>query len=576
MSDEPQPEPAAPRTPAAAELGAPGPRRRARAPGPPAAAPGDPAARRPEKAASGPGAPAGAGCPHLAHGPRHLPDLRPAAHRRRSSPATPSSTSRPPTPPPPRRATSTCTPTAPSSPATARSTGRTSRSPRSPMTSSTPCSPPRTATSTPSRAVDPKAMVRAAWNTAHRQGHPGRLHHHPAVRQELLPRPGTDRHPQGQGVLHLDQARPRGEQGRHPRGLPQHQLLRPQRLRHPGRRPGLLRQERPDTRPRPGRLPRRPAQRPQRSTTWSRTPRTRPRALARWNYVLDGMVKKNWLDRRRAGRAKFPCRQGQAARPGIVRPARLHRRRASRTTSPTTGSSTRTRSRPAATASPPPSRSSKQDAFVKAVERQGDCQARAEEPQGRPERPRGRRLRRPDDRQGRRDVRRHRLHQAVRQQRDPRATTRSAPPSSRSCSPRPSQNDSTTQDGADHHPEHPLRRHQQAPGAGLERAAPTRRTTRTRPRTATSPCAPPPTSPSTRCTRRWPWTSAPTRSSRPPSSLGIPADTPDLTGTPSIALGPTTASVLDMAEAYATLANHGRHGTYTMVESVTKDGEQTV
>ncbi|MFD3520556.1 transglycosylase domain-containing protein [Streptomyces sp. NPDC058653] len=54
--------------------------------------------------------------------------------------------------------------------------------------------------------------------------------------------------------------------------------------------------------------------------------------------------------------------------------------------------------------------------------------------------------------------------------------------------------------------------------------------------------------------------------------LGIPESTPDLTASPSIALGPATASVLDMAEAYATLANHGRHGTYTMVTKITKDG----
>ncbi|MGW0335438.1 transglycosylase domain-containing protein [Streptomyces sp. NPDC003011] len=54
--------------------------------------------------------------------------------------------------------------------------------------------------------------------------------------------------------------------------------------------------------------------------------------------------------------------------------------------------------------------------------------------------------------------------------------------------------------------------------------------------------------------------------------LGIPADTPDLTASPSIALGPSTASVLDMAQAYATLANHGRHGTYTMIEKITRGG----
>ncbi|MEU1404535.1 transglycosylase domain-containing protein [Streptomyces sp. NPDC005728] len=58
--------------------------------------------------------------------------------------------------------------------------------------------------------------------------------------------------------------------------------------------------------------------------------------------------------------------------------------------------------------------------------------------------------------------------------------------------------------------------------------------------------------------------------------LGIPADTRDLQPYPSIALGTATASVLDMAEAYATLANHGKHGTYTMVEKITKDGKEEV
>ncbi|MEV6791737.1 transglycosylase domain-containing protein [Streptomyces sp. NPDC051320] len=55
--------------------------------------------------------------------------------------------------------------------------------------------------------------------------------------------------------------------------------------------------------------------------------------------------------------------------------------------------------------------------------------------------------------------------------------------------------------------------------------------------------------------------------------LGIPKSTPDLTPTPSIALGPATPSVLDMTEAYASLAGHGRHGTYTLVGKVTKSGQ---
>ncbi|MEU0968619.1 transglycosylase domain-containing protein [Streptomyces sp. NPDC005917] len=58
--------------------------------------------------------------------------------------------------------------------------------------------------------------------------------------------------------------------------------------------------------------------------------------------------------------------------------------------------------------------------------------------------------------------------------------------------------------------------------------------------------------------------------------LGIPSDTKDLQPYPSIALGTATASVLDMAEAYATLANHGKHGTYTMVQKITKAGTEDV
>ncbi|WP_405780455.1 transglycosylase domain-containing protein [Streptomyces sp. NBC_00859] len=56
--------------------------------------------------------------------------------------------------------------------------------------------------------------------------------------------------------------------------------------------------------------------------------------------------------------------------------------------------------------------------------------------------------------------------------------------------------------------------------------------------------------------------------------LGIPKNTPDLNPYPSIALGPSTASVLDMSEAYATLAGHGKHGTYTIVEKATKNGRK--
>ncbi|MEU8521434.1 transglycosylase domain-containing protein [Streptomyces sp. NBC_01216] len=55
-------------------------------------------------------------------------------------------------------------------------------------------------------------------------------------------------------------------------------------------------------------------------------------------------------------------------------------------------------------------------------------------------------------------------------------------------------------------------------------------------------------------------------------ALGLPATTPDLTASPSIALGPATASVLDLAEAYATLAHHGTHHPYILVRSVSRNG----
>ncbi|WP_435644696.1 transglycosylase domain-containing protein [Streptomyces sp. H49] len=58
--------------------------------------------------------------------------------------------------------------------------------------------------------------------------------------------------------------------------------------------------------------------------------------------------------------------------------------------------------------------------------------------------------------------------------------------------------------------------------------------------------------------------------------LGIPSGTPDLQPYPSIALGTATASVLDMAEAYATLANHGKHGTYTLVKKITRNSTEDV
>ncbi|MBO8195466.1 penicillin-binding protein [Streptomyces oryzae] len=55
--------------------------------------------------------------------------------------------------------------------------------------------------------------------------------------------------------------------------------------------------------------------------------------------------------------------------------------------------------------------------------------------------------------------------------------------------------------------------------------------------------------------------------------LGVPETVPNFTPDGSIALGVTTASTLDMAEAYATLANHGKHGHYSLVQKATRGGE---
>ena len=64
----------------------------------------------------------------------------------------------------------------------------------------------------------------------------GRVDDHPAVREERVPHPGAHALAQGAGADPRGQARDAVSQGPDPRGLPQHHLLRPRRLRHPGRR----------------------------------------------------------------------------------------------------------------------------------------------------------------------------------------------------------------------------------------------------------------------------------------------------------------------------------------------------
>ncbi|MEU3721843.1 transglycosylase domain-containing protein [Streptomyces sp. NPDC031705] len=55
--------------------------------------------------------------------------------------------------------------------------------------------------------------------------------------------------------------------------------------------------------------------------------------------------------------------------------------------------------------------------------------------------------------------------------------------------------------------------------------------------------------------------------------LGIPENTPNFVVGPAMALGTLQASVLDMTQAYATLADHGRYTPYTFLEKISKDDE---
>ena len=66
----------------------------------------------------------------------------------------------------------------------------------------------------------------------------GRLDDHPAVREELLPDLRPDVLAQGQGSHHRAEDRPAADQGRDAHRVPQHHLLRPRRVRHPGRGAG--------------------------------------------------------------------------------------------------------------------------------------------------------------------------------------------------------------------------------------------------------------------------------------------------------------------------------------------------
>ena len=93
------------------------------------------------------------------------------------------------------------------------------------------------------RRLDHRHDPRRAQRS-HRRRHPGRLGHHPAVREERLPEQRAHAEPQAQRACHRGEAQPRLLQGPDPRVLPQHCLLRPRHVRHRGRVACVFRQER--------------------------------------------------------------------------------------------------------------------------------------------------------------------------------------------------------------------------------------------------------------------------------------------------------------------------------------------
>ncbi len=66
----------------------------------------------------------------------------------------------------------------------------------------------------------------------------------------------------------------------------------------------------------------------------------------------------------------------------------------------------------------------------------------------------------------------------------------------------------------------------------------------------------------------------PTKVKNTAVDLGIPADTPSLASSQgAISLGTATPSVLEMTQVYATFAQHGKQRPYTLVDKVSKSGE---
>ena len=167
----------------------------------------------------------------------------------------------------------------------------------------------------------------------HLDGHAraGRLDDHPAARQEPL-EARTGRHALAAPQDHRGRARLPGRaalvEAEDPRGVPQHDLLRPSGLRRRGRRGGVLRRARQGPAAAAGRAARRPRAEPD-----GQRPGQHPQAaLERRTLVLAKLLRAGLHRRLRVPPRRFQA--AAAARAG--RSASRPRRRRSRTTSSTT------------------------------------------------------------------------------------------------------------------------------------------------------------------------------------------------------------------------------------------------
>ena len=154
--------------------------------------------------------------------------------------------------------------------------------------------------------LDPRHVPRRLGDPARRRC-AGRLDHHPAVHQDPLPQLRADADPQVQRALPGLQDQHRAEQGADPRGLPQHDLLRPRRVRDPSRESGLLRRQRRGTDRPAGRRAGERAEQPGLLDPGADDANV-PRLKERYSYVLASMAETGAITPAQAASYAGACR----------------------------------------------------------------------------------------------------------------------------------------------------------------------------------------------------------------------------------------------------------------------------